>query len=460
MLPLPYLARKPMAEVLMPLGRPRFLDRMMMMSTPSLRGLFVVAAGLGLAIAATVLPANLSAQQRPAAPDPQLLERARRILRDVPIIDGHNDLPSQLLENAAGDPGRADIATSQPRFHTDLARLRAGGVGAQFWSAYVTIDSIPTGASLRQGLREIDMVHRLAAWYPELELARSAADIERIQRDGKIASLIGVEGGHAIDGSLAALRMFHELGVRYMTLTHNATTTWADAAADYPLHNGLSEFGEDVVREMNRLGIFVDLSHVSPATMRDAIRVTRAPVIFSHSSARALVDHVRNVPDEVLRLLPANGGVIMITFVPSFVAPGAVEWAARRDSVSESLRSASDDTADIERRLQAWIEANPEPRATVGHVADHIDHVRRVAGIDNIGLGSDFDGITAVPLGLEDVSTFPNLFAELLRRGYSEDDLKKIAGFNLLRAMRQMEGVAVRLQGERRPATPDTPTPR
>jgi membrane dipeptidase len=432
---------------------------MMMTSNPSLRGSFVVAAGLGLAIAAAMLPAGLAAQQRPAAPDPQLLERARRILREVPIIDGHNDLPSQLLENAAGDPGRADIATSQPRFHTDLARLRAGGVGAQFWSAYVTIDSIPTGASLRQGLREIDMVHRLAAWYPELELARSAADIERIQRDARIASLIGVEGGHAIDGSLATLRMFHELGVRYMTLTHNATTTWADAAADYPLHNGLSEFGEEVVREMNRLGIFVDLSHVSPATMRDAIRVTRAPVIFSHSSARALVDHVRNVPDDVLRLLPGNGGVIMVTFVPSFVAPGAVEWAARRDSVSESLRSASDDTADIERRLQAWIEANPEPRATVGHVADHIDHVRRVAGIDNIGLGSDFDGITAVPIGLEDVSTFPNLFAELLRRGYSEDDLKKIAGLNLLRAMRQMEGVAARLQGERRPATSDMPAP-
>jgi membrane dipeptidase len=400
------------------------------------------------ACAAFMLASAPAAAQQGPPPDPRLLEQAKRILREVPIIDGHNDLPSQLLENAGGDPGRADIATPQPRFHTDLARLRAGGVGAQFWSAYITVDSIPTGAALRQALREIDMVHRLADRYPELELARTAADIERLQSEGKIASLIGVEGGHAIENSLAALRMLHALGARYMTLTHNATLPWADAASDYPLNNGLSEFGEQVVREMNRLGMFVDLSHVAPATMDDALRVSRAPVIFSHSSARALVDHVRNVPDDILRQLPRNGGVVMVTFVPSFVVRGAFAWAARRDSAAEALRDQLDDAAAIANALERWTAANPEPRATVADVADHIDHIRRLAGIDHIGIGSDFDGITTVPVGLEDVSTFPNLFAELLRRGYSEEDLKKIAGLNLLRAMRAMENTAEQLRRE------------
>lgn len=387
--------------------------------------------------------------------DRALRERAAVLLRQTPVIDGHNDLPSQLLEIAGGDPGRADIATSQPQFHTDLARMRAGGVGAQFWSAYVTVDSIATRASLRQALRQIDMVHRLTDRYSELELARTAADIERIQGQGRIASLIGVEGGHAIEGSLSALRSFQQLGVRYMTLTHNATTEWADAASDYPRNGGLSEFGEEVVREMNRLGIFVDLSHVSPATMEDALRVSAAPVIFSHSSARALVDHVRNVPDHVLRLLPANGGVVMVTFVPAFVAPGAVAWAARRDSVAEALRAASNDAAAIDRGVREWTTANSEPAATVEHVADHIDHIRRVAGVDHVGIGSDFDGITAVPRGLEDVSTFPNLIVELLRRGYTEADVRKISGQNLLRAMRRMEETAARLAAEHGPSLLD-----
>jgi membrane dipeptidase len=393
-----------------------------------------------------------------AAQQSDLLERARRILDQVPVIDGHNDLPSAILEQGGADPTRFDFNQPQPRFHTDFLRLRAGRVGAQFWSAYITNDSIPTGASLRQAIREIDMVHRLTQQYPQhLELARTAADIERIQKQRKIASLIGLEGGHGIDNSLSVLRMFYDLGVRYMTLTHNTTLHWADAASDFPRHRGLNEFGEQVVREMNRLGIFVDLSHVSPETMRDAIRVSEAPVIFSHSSARALVDHVRNVPDDVLRTLPANGGVVMVTFVPAFVSKASYEWTGRLEATAEQLRAQLDDPAEIGRRVSEWMKANPQPNATVSDVADHIDHVRKVAGIDHIGIGSDFDGIDFGPVGLEDVSDFPNLFAELLRRGYSEADLKKISGLNMLRAMRAMEATAQRLRASRPPSLADIP---
>jgi membrane dipeptidase len=348
----------------------------------------------------------------------------------------------------------------QNAFMTDFVRMREGRVGAQFWSAYITNDSIPTGASLRVALREIDMVHRLTQQYPQhLEFARTAADIERIEKQKKIASLIGLEGGHAIDNSLAALRMFYDLGVRYMTLTHNTTLRWADAAADYPRNKGLSEFGEEVVREMNRLGMFVDLSHVSPETMRDAIRVSEAPVIFSHSSARGLVDHVRNVPDDVLRMLPQNGGVVMVTFVPAFVSKQVHEWSLRLEAESEKARIELNG-ADIGPRMQAWMQANPQPYASISDVADHIDHVRKIAGIDHIGIGSDYDGIDRGPAGLEDVSKFPVLFAELLKRGYSEADLKKISGQNLLRAMRAMEATAQRLRGARPPSLVDAPRPR
>jgi membrane dipeptidase len=400
------------------------------------------------------LPTDSYAQQT----DSQLIARARRILDQVPIIDGHNDLPSAVLERAGGDPARFNFTQAQPDFHTDFPRMKAGRVGAQFWSAYISNDSIPTGAALRHAIREIDMVHRLAQQYPQqLELARTAADIERIQKQGKIASLIGLEGGHGIDNSLSVLRMFYDLGVRYMTLTHNTTLPWADAAADLARHRGLTEFGENVVREMNRLGILVDLSHVAPETMRDAIRVSEAPVIFSHSSARGLVDHVRNVPDDVLRTLPRNGGVVMITFVPAFVSRASNAWIARHDSASEALRTQLDDRAEIGRRLSDWVKANPQPNATLRDVADHIDHVRRVAGIDHIGIGSDFDGIDFGPVGLEDVSTFPNLFAELLRRGYSEEDLKKISGLNVLRAIRATESVAARLRGTRPASLADIP---
>ena len=408
--------------------------------------------------ATLVLFAAVAAPAHAQQADSQLIARARRILEQVPIVDGHNDLPSAILEREGANPARRDFNTSQPGFHTDFPRLKAGRVGAQFWSAYISNDSIPTGASLRHAIREIDMVHRLAQQYPQqLELARTAADIERIQKQGKIASLIGLEGGHGIDNSMSVLRMFYDLGVRYMTLTHNTTLRWADAAADLPRNRGLTEYGENVVREMNRLGILVDLSHVSPETMRDAIRVSEAPVIFSHSSARALVDHVRNVPDDVLRMLPRNGGVIMVTFVPAFVSRASFAWTARFDSVGEQLRGQLDDQAEIGRRLAEWSKANPQPNASVRDVADHIDHVKSVAGIDHIGIGSDFDGIDFGPVGLEDVSTFPNLFAELLRRGYSEADLKKISGLNVLRAMRAAEGVAARLRASRPPSLADIP---
>ncbi len=312
------------------------------------------------------------------------------------------------------------------------------------------------------------MIYRLVARYPELELARTADDIERIHAEGKIASLIGVEGGHAIENSLAALRMFYELGARYMTLTHFQTIDWADAASDFPKHEGLTEFGEQVVREMNRLGMFIDLSHVSPETMEDALRVSRAPVIFSHSGALAVNAHVRNVPDEILRQVAKNGGVVMVDFIAGYVAPTPPEWrretgpegermhlaarqgveepsyATRRLAMEEELRSELDDQAEIAAQLEAWRRNNPPPRGTVGDVADHIEHIIEVAGIDHVGIGSDFydEGGPSMAAGIDDCSKYPNLFAELLKRGYSETDLAKIAGQNLLRTMREMERIA------------------
>lgn len=384
--------------------------------------------------------------------DEALLGEVARILSETPVIDGHNDFPSQVLDRG-GSLERADLALPQPTLHTDLARLRTGRVGGQFWSAYVTSDSMHRGA-LRQALRQIDVIHRMIERYPELSPARTADEIESAQREGRIASLIGVEGGHAIEGSLSALRAFYSLGVRYMTLTHSLTTEWADAGTDQAVHDGLSPFGEDVVREMNRLGMFVDLSHVSAATMRDAIRVSEAPVIFSHSSARAVTDHPRNVPDDVLRELARNRGVIMVTFVPLFVSRDVAAWTLERDSVAAAAEQSVDPGA-ARARVGDWQRSNPTPRATLSDVADHIDHIRAVAGIDHIGIGGDFDGISSVPVGLEDVSTYPALFAELLRRGYTADDLGRIAGRNLLRAMREMEAAAQRLQAAQGPLLSD-----
>jgi membrane dipeptidase len=344
-----------------------------------------------------------------------LLTRARALHRQVPLIDGHNDYPWALRENDAGrDLGNLDIAQSQPKLMTDIPRLRAGGVGGQFWSVYVPV-SLQGPPAVAATLEQIDVVHRMVNRYPEtFELALAAADVERIFNAGRIASLIGMEGGHSIDNSLAALRMFHAAGARYMTLTHSTNTLWADACTDKPASKGLSKFGEEVVREMNRLGMIVDLSHTSPDTMEDAIRVSEAPVIFSHSGARALHDHVRNVPDSVLRMLAKNDGVVMVNFYPVFLTK--------------------------------------DGKATLADVANHMDHIRSVAGASHVGIGSDFDGIPTVPAGLEDVSTYPALTAELLRRGWPEDDVKKALGLNVLRVMRRVEAVAARLQKERPPS--------
>lgn len=406
-------------------------------------------------IIASVLLLGGCASGRPADSDSgrdQLIQ-AERILRATPVIDGHNDFPSQVLDRG-GSLDRVDFARPLPALHTDLQRMRRGHVGAQFWSAYVTADSMHNGA-LRQALRQIDVVHRMIDRYPELRSASTADDIVRIQRDGDIASLIGVEGGHAIEGSLSTLRTFYQLGVRYMTLTHSLTTDWADSGTDFPRHSGLSPFGEDVVREMNRLGMFVDLSHVSDETMRDVLRVSRAPVIFSHSSARGVTDHPRNAPDDVLEELARNRGVIMVTFVPQFVSEEVRLWGARGDSVAESARRDLSDAAAARARFDEWVRTNPAPSATLADVADHIDHIRSIAGVDHIGVGGDFDGISSVPVGLEDVATYPALFAELLRRGYSEDEIRGIAGLNLLRAMREMEQASARLRGEQGPLLSD-----
>jgi membrane dipeptidase len=374
------------------------------------------------------------------------MDRARRILRDAPVFDGHNDYPWQVRERAQGDIDKLDLRQRQPDLMTDLVRLEAGGVGAQFWSVYVPSPppGTPPADSVTQVLEQIDVVHRMVAKYPNyLALALTADDVERARRDRKIASLIGLEGGHSINSSLGTLRMLYRLGARYMTLTHSLRTPWADSATDTPEHDGLTPFGEDVIREMNRLGMLVDLSHTSPATMADVLEVTRAPVIFSHSSAKALTNVPRNVPDDILRRLPQNGGVVMVTFVPGFVSQEVADWGAREAAERQRLESQlAPDAAAIERGLLAWRQTNPTPRASMLQVADHIDYIRKVAGIDHIGLGSDFDGITSVPVGLEDVSTYPLLLGELVSRGYSDEDIRKITYRNVLRVLRQAETVA------------------
>jgi membrane dipeptidase len=366
-----------------------------------------------LLLAAAVLPAAPAGAQQ----DPDLA-KALRVLSRTPLIDGHNDLPWAIRESAVApmdvDAPQHDLRGHAP-FMTDIARLRSGRVGGQFWSVYTPYESVDSGAA-RVQLEQIDIAKRVLARYPDVfEQAYDASDVERIFGEGRIASMLGMEGGHAIENSLGTLRAFWDMGVRYMTLTHNGTLDWADAANDEARHGGLTPFGMEVVREMNRLGMLVDLAHTSPETMNDALDVAEAPVIWSHADARALLDVPRNVPDDVLRRLPENGGVVMVTFVPSFLTE------------SES--------------------------ATIADVADHIEHIVEVAGVEHVGIGADFDGITETVVGLEDVSTYPKVFAELGRRGWSEEDLARLAGENVLRVMREAEAVARRLQRERSPST-------
>ena len=393
---------------------------------------------------------SLTAARSLASPDDSLLERARALHRQVPLIDGHNDFPWALREKSPGrDLNVLDLRVSQPSIMTDIPRLRAGGVGGQFWSVYVPA-SYQGQKAVTATLEQIDVVHRMVDRYPDtFALALTAADVERAFKSGRIASLIGMEGGHSIDSSVATLRMMYALGARYMTLTHSRNTPWADAATDTPAYGGLTAFGEAIVHEMNRLGMLVDLSHVSAETMADAIRVSKAPVIFSHSSARALCDHPRNVPDDILRDLPKNGGVVMVNFYPGFIAPDAAPRALEAFALQRTLQEAHpNDDAAVDAGLKAWQKNHPLPPATLSMVADHIDHIRKVAGIDHVGLGGDLDGIDVTPRGLEDVSTYPALTAELLRRQWSDDDIRKLLGLNVLRVMKQAEAVAAAMKNE------------
>lgn len=411
----------------------------------------MIRAALSAAASVLVLAGAAQAQDGEA--------RARELLRTTPLIDGHNDLPWALRQGFGNDPYRVDLTTNleeTTNLHTDIPRLKAGGVGAQFWSVYVPASMTPLEAA-RATFEQVDTVKRLVAAHPDVfELAVTADDIDRIHRAGRIASLIGIEGGYSIAGSMGVLREFHRAGVRYMTLTHGRTTDWADSATDEPRHDGLTPFGEAVVREMNRIGMMVDLSHVSEATMVDAMRVSEAPVIFSHSSARAVTDHPRNVPDAVLRQMAEDGGIVMVTFVPGFI--NAEEGAWGRAMAAEAQRLGLTVPAAAQSpEMQAWIAANPRPRTTIEHIVAHIQHVRDVAGVDHVGLGGDFDGVGRLPEGAEGVDAYPRILAALMARGWSEADIRKLAGENMLRVMRAVEAVAASKAAER-PSLEPAPT--
>jgi len=401
-----------------------------------------------IAAAIALMPTNASAQPI----DAKVQARIDRILKATPLIDGHNDIAEQLAENykrtVAGIASGTDQWKSKPLM-TDMGRLHQGRVGGQFWSVY--IDGTITGdAAIRETLLQIDIVRRMIEAYPkDLELAATADDVVRIHKAGRVASMIGVEGGRQMGGSLAALRQYYNLGARYMTLTHNQTTEWADSATDDPKYGGLSPFGVEVVHEMNRIGMLVDLSHVSADTMKDAIAASRAPVIFSHSSARAIGGHPRDVPDDVLQLLPANGGVVMVNFVPSFLSKDVWDWSAARDAEEARLKAIHRaSTTEVKAGVKAWEASHPSPVVTAANVADHIEHIAKVAGYDHVGIGGDMDGIDATPADLKGVQDYPNLFAELIRRGWSDENLAKLAGGNVLRVLRRAETVAASMKNE------------
>jgi membrane dipeptidase len=396
-----------------------------------------------LAAALSMIPAIASAQPI----DPKVQARIDRILKGTPLIDGHNDLAEELRENYGGKTeglaSGTDSWTPKPLM-TDMARLHAGRVGGQFWSVYIPAE-VEGDRAVRDTLEEIDIVKRFIAAYPrDLEQAYTADDVVRIHKAGKVASLIGIEGGHQMARSFAALRQYYALGARYMTLTHFKTTDWADSATDVPKHDGLTPYGVSVVREMNRIGMLVDLSHVSEATMMDALDASAAPVIFSHSSAKAIDGHPRNVSDAVLRRVAANGGIVMVNFAPDYVNEAIWKWAADRDAEKARIDRmyTGRAQADVDAALDAWVKAHPQPVATVAQVADHVDHVAKVAGFDHVGIGGDLDGIPSTPVGLTGVQDYPNLFAELISRGWSDENLAKLAGGNILRVLRQAEAVS------------------
>ncbi len=363
------------------------------------------------------------------------------------VFDGHNDLPWVVRTEASRSFDALDISKPQPKIHTDIPRLKLGGVGAQYWSVFVPAHTVKTGAAHQTTIEQIEIVKAMIARYPEtFELALNSDDVNRIRASGKIASMIGMEGGHAIENSIAKLRRLHEMGARYMTLTHSDTLDWADACSDEPKSHGLSEFGREVVREMNRLGMLVDISHVSPETMQAAMDTSTAPVIFSHSSARGVAEHVRNVPDEILKQLPADGGVVMVNFFSGFIVPESTVNTRNMFARSRALRAKYGDDKDaIRKEMDAYEIQHPIFPGSVHHVADHIDHIVKVAGIDHVGIGSDFDGIGTVPKQLEDVSKYPVLTQVLLDRGYREADIHKIMSGNIMRVMKQAEGEAKRL---------------
>jgi membrane dipeptidase len=396
----------------------------------------------------------MTAQAPAQSIDAKTMTRIDRILKKTPLIDGHNDLPEQLRENYKLSIEGLASGTDQRQPHplmTDMARLHAGHLGGQFWSVYIPSE-VTGDAAIRETLEQIDIVERLVKAYPDdLALARTADEIVRIHKSGKVASLIGVEGGHQIGGSMAALRQYYDLGARYMTLTHFKDNEFADSATDDPKYGGLNEFGRAVVHEMNRLGMLVDLSHVSPDTMRDALEVTKAPIIFSHSDARALSDHPRNVPDDVLAMLPANGGVVMVNFYTGHLSEPYRLWSAEHSAEQARLDSLYVGQPDIrEAKMKEWEDAHPAPKAEIGLIADHIEHIVKVAGHDHVGLGGDLDGIgyDEAPPGMNSVSGYPLLFAELIRRGWSDKDLGKLAGGNLLRVLRKAEAVAASMKDE------------
>lgn len=383
----------------------------------------------------------LASADPPRKSDVVVTDAAAAIHREALLVDGHNDLPWELRRKDGPAFRNVDLSKPQPRFHTDIARLKKGNVGVQFWSAYVPVSTTQKNTAVRTTLEQIDVIHEMVRRYPDtFEMAGTTEDIARIRKAGKIASLIGVEGGHSIDNSISVLRNYYRLGVRYMTLTHSESLDWADSCTDAPKANGLSAFGEEVVREMNRLGMMVDLSHVSDTTMKAALKVTKAPVIFSHSSARGVADHPRNVPDDVLRLVKENGGVVMVNFYSGFLVPEGARAMKRMFEVARELKKKyPDDEAKFEEAIKVWLKENDYPAGTVHTIVDHIEHIAKVAGVDHVGIGSDFDGVTKLPHQMPDVSCYPLVTQELLTRGWTKEQILKVLGGNAMRVFAAVE---------------------